>query len=236
MKELCYEADIIIHTADSAIDAFAVDSFLRILNNSGKTFVFTSGSAIFGKKENGELSNFQFREDFPLIPSLEMVQRVYINNAVLNAAKNNIRSIVIVPTMVYGDGLGLKKDSIQIPALVKLSKEKNSGIYIGKGENLWSNLHIRDLAELYVLAIEKVESGSLYFAENGFSNLKDIARTISEKYHLDSSKSIDISEAVNYFGKAGAIFGFASNSYCSSDKAKRELGWNPQFNNIHEFI
>lgn len=236
LKKLCDDADIIIHTADSADDAYALDSFLKILNNTGKTFVFTSGSAIFGNKENGEVCDFQFTEDFPLVPRLEMLQRVYINNAVLNAAKNNIRSIVIVPTMVYGEGLGLKKESIQIPALVNFSKSKNAGIYIEKGENIWSNIHIKDLAELYVSAIEKAKAGSIFYAENGSSNIKNIANTISEKYLLNPAKSIDINEAVNHFGQAGAHFGFASNSFCNADKARRELDWKPQYNNIHEFI
>jgi nucleoside-diphosphate-sugar epimerase len=236
LKDLCSKADIIIHTADSADDAFAVASFLKILENSGKTFIFTSGSAIFGNRENGELSEFCFTEDIPLEPRLEMVSRVYINNSILKAAKNNIKSIVIVPTMVYGEGLGLKKESIQIPALINFSKSKNAGIYIEKGENIWSNVHIRDLAELYVLAVEKAKAGSLFYAENGNSNMKNIANTISEKYHLNPTKSIRIAEAVDQFGQAGAYFGFASNSYCNADKAKAELGWEPQHNDIHEFI
>lgn len=236
LRKICIEADIVIHTADSADDAFAADSFLRILDNSGKTFVFTSGSAIFGNKEKGEACDFCFTEDIPLVPRLEMVQRVYINNAVLNSAKNNVRSIVIVPTMVYGQGLGLKKESIQIPALVKFSKSKNAGIYIEKGENIWSNVHISDLAELFFLAIENAKAGSLFYVENGSSNIKNIANKISEKYHLNLAESIDINEAVAYFGQAGAHFGFASNSFCNADKARRELNWKPVYKDILEFI
>uniref|UniRef100_UPI0024E1F64D NAD-dependent epimerase/dehydratase family protein n=2 Tax=unclassified Chryseobacterium TaxID=2593645 RepID=UPI0024E1F64D len=147
--------DAVIHTADSADDAYAADSFINALEGSGKTFIFTSGSAIFGGKENGEKNDFIFTEDFPLNPRLEMASRVLINNYVLQSAKKNIRSIVIVPTMVYGEGLGLKKDSIQLPALINLSKEKGFGVYFGKGENIWSNLHVEDLADMYVLALEK---------------------------------------------------------------------------------
>lgn len=77
--------------------------------------------------------DFQFTEDIPLSPRLEMSLRVNINKAVLQAAQKNIRSIVIVPTMAYGEGIGLKKESIQVPALVKFSIEKGKGIYIEKG-------------------------------------------------------------------------------------------------------
>ncbi|MCP1252989.1 NAD-dependent epimerase/dehydratase family protein [Elizabethkingia sp. HX XZB] len=234
--DICRDADVIIHTAESADDAYAATNFLKILEGTGKTFVFTSGSAILGGKENGEISDFQFTEDIPLSPRLEMSLRVNINKAVLQAAQKKIRSIVIVPTMVYGEGIGLKKESIQIPALVKISMKKGRGVYIEKGDNIWSNLHIEDLAELYVLAIEKAKSGALYYAENGASSIKEIANTISERYKLEQPESISIDEAIQHFGEAGAHFGFASNSYCNADKAKAELGWKPKFNNIHEYI
>ena len=140
--------DAVIHNADSADDAYAVDNFIKAMEGSHKTFIFTSGSAIFGGKENGKRSDFVYTEDFPLTPRLEMASRVLINNYVLQSVQKDIRSIVIVPTMVYGEGLGIKKDSIQIPALVNFSQKKGHGVYFGEGENIWSNLHIEDLADL----------------------------------------------------------------------------------------
>ncbi|MDC8101398.1 NAD-dependent epimerase/dehydratase family protein [Chryseobacterium rhizosphaerae] len=228
--------DAVIHTADSADDAYAADSFINALEGSGKTFIFTSGSAIFGGKENGEKNDFIFTEDFPLNPRLEMASRVLINNYVLQSAKKNIRSIVIVPTMVYGEGLGLKKDSIQLPALINLSKEKGFGVYFGKGENIWSNLHVEDLADMYVLALEKAKPGSIYYAENGSSTIKNLAEYISLHYKLQPAQSVSIQDAVDQFGPAGGYFGFASNSLCNSDKARTELGWTPQYKSIENFI
>lgn len=236
LKAAISQADAIIHTADSADDAYAADSFINALEGSGKTFIFTSGSAIFGGKENGEKSEFVYTEDVPLQPRLEMASRVLINNYVLQAAKKDIRSIVIVPTMVYGEGLGLKKDSIQLPALINFSKEKGFGTYFGKGENRWSNLHIEDLADLYVLALEKAKAGSLYYAENGSSTIRNLAENISRQYYLQPAQSVRIQEAVNTFGPAGGYFGFASNSLCNADKARTELGWKPQYQSIEKFI
>lgn len=230
------DIDAVIHNADSADDAYAVDNFIKALEGSQKTFIFTSGSAIFGGKENGQKSDFIFREDFPLQPRLEMASRVLINNYVLQSSNKAIRSIVIVPTMVYGEGLGIKKDSIQIPALINVSKEKGHGVYFGEGENIWSNLHIEDLADLYVLALEKANGGSIYYAENGSSSLKNIAENISRKYNLQPAESLNVQEAVDKFGPAGGYFGFASNSRCSSDKAKTELDWKPIYNSIENFI
>ncbi|WP_312287581.1 NAD-dependent epimerase/dehydratase family protein [Chryseobacterium gleum] len=228
--------DAVIHNADSADDAYAVDNFIKALEGSHKTFIFTSGSAIFGGKENGRRSDFVYTEDFPLTPRLEMASRVLINNYILQSVQKDIRSIVIVPTMVYGEGLGIKKDSIQIPALINFSQKKGHGVYFGEGENIWSNLHIEDLADLYVLALEKAKEGSIYYAENGASSLKNIAEIISKKYYLEPARSLSIQDAVDNFGPAGGYFGFASNSICSADKARTELGWKPVYNSIENFI
>lgn len=236
LKSAFSQADAVIHTADSADDAYAVDTIVNLLEGSGKAFLFTSGSAIFGGKENGEANPFVFTEDIPLSPRLEMASRVLINQYVLQAAQKNIRSVVIVPTMVYGDGLGLKKDSIQLPALISFAREKGYGVYFGKGENTWSNLHIEDLADLYVLALEKARPGSLYYAENGFSTLKNIAENISRRFGLQPARSVSVREAVSRFGPAGGYFGFASNSFCNADKARIELGWKPSHTAIEPFI
>lgn len=236
LRNAISNADAVIHNADSADDAYVADSIVNALEGSGKTFIFTSGSAIFGGKENGEKNDFVFTEDFPLQPRLEMASRVLINQHILQAAKKNIRSIVIVPTMVYGEGLGIKKNSIQLPALINFSKEKGFGVYFGKGENIWSNIHIEDLADLYLLALEKAKAGSLYYAENGSSNIKNLAEKISERFNLQPAQSVTVQEAVNTFGPAGGYFGFASNSLCNADKARTELNWKPQHHSIENFI
>lgn len=228
--------DAVIHNADSADDAYAVDNFIKALEGSHKTFIFTSGSAIFGGKENGKRSDFVYTEDYPLTPRLEMASRVLINNYVLQSVQKDIRSIVIVPTMVYGKGLGIKKDSIQVPALINFSQKKGHGVYFGEGENIWSNLHIEDLADLYVLALEKAKEGSVYYAENGSSSLKNIAEIISKKYNLEPARSLSVQDAVDNFGPAGGYFGFASNSICSADKARTELGWKPIYTSIENYI
>ncbi|WP_228464779.1 NAD(P)H-binding protein [Chryseobacterium antibioticum] len=87
LRSAIADTDAIIHTADSADDAYAADSIISSLEGTGKTLIFTSGSAIFGGKENGEKNDFAYTEDFPLSPRLEMASRVLINQYVLQSAK-----------------------------------------------------------------------------------------------------------------------------------------------------
>uniref|UniRef100_F4CED2 NAD-dependent epimerase/dehydratase domain-containing protein n=1 Tax=Sphingobacterium sp. (strain 21) TaxID=743722 RepID=F4CED2_SPHS2 len=236
LREESKKADAIIHAAD-ADDPYAIDTFLQALKGTDKTFIHTSGSSILGNKENGEKSNFIYTEDIPLDARFEKVHRVIINNHIIKSAQQRIRSIVIVPTMIYGEGLGLKKESIQIPMLLKLSKERGAGVHIESGENIWSNVHIEDLAELYLKVLEKAKAGSYFYAENGEPSLRDIALSISKRIGREGQlSSISMDEAVSHFGSEGAYFALGSNSRCSSDKARQLLGWTPNYSSIHDFI
>ena len=56
--------------------------------------------------------------------------------------------------------LGSPARSVQIPALVRQAKESGVPHYIGRGLSRWSNVHIADVAALYVLAAAKAPQGS----------------------------------------------------------------------------
>jgi len=230
-------ADAVINTATVA-DPFFIDTLTDTLKGTGKTLIHTSGSSILGDKSLGERSDFIYNEDIPVLPHLAKTLWVAINNHVLLAAKKGIRSMVIVPTMVYGKGLGIRKETIQLPFLYQLSLEKGMGIHIEKGENIWSNIHITDLGSLYVQMLEQGSAGSYYYAENGEASLKDIAREISKKMsQTEETLSIPINDAIAYFKNADLVhFGLASNSRCTSEKAKKTLNWQPKYSSIFDYI
>jgi hypothetical protein len=50
------------------------------------------------------------------------------------------KAVVICPTLVFGQGHGLHKESVQIPRLVDQSRKRGAGVYIGQGVNVWSNV------------------------------------------------------------------------------------------------
>jgi len=230
-------ADAVINTA-TVLDTFLIDNLINALKGTGKTLIHTSGSSILGDKAMGERSDFIYNEDIPLLPQIAKTLWVALNNHVRLSAKEGIRSMVIVPTMVYGRGLGLRKDSIQLPFLYQLSLEKGMGIHVEKGENIWSNIHIADLGNLYVSMLENGVAGGYYYAENGEANLKDIAKEISKQLGKgEETLSISINEAISYFKNADiAHFGLASNSRCTSAKAKQTLGWRPKYCTIFDYI
>jgi nucleoside-diphosphate-sugar epimerase len=130
--------------------------------------------------------------------------------------------------MIYGRGRGLQPDSDQIPKLTAISKQLGAGVYFGKGLNRYSNVHIDDLVDLYLLAIEKAPSGSFFFAENGDASFKEIAGLISHSLGLQGrTQSLDIEGVVKQYGEAGR-YGAGSNSRIQAVNARRTLGWQPR--------
>jgi len=235
LKTAAAEADAVIHTA-SHIDPYSIDVLLDTLKGTGKALIHTSGSSILGRKEYGAASSFVYTEDYPVAPRVERVAWTGINNHVLQAATAGIRTIVIIPTMVYGVGTGLHKDSIQLPLIWKNAVANGKGIYVEKGESIWSNVHVADLAELYLKALAKAPAGSAFYAENGEASFKEIAAAMSRKLGVQETLSLSMNEAISLFGADMAHYGLASNSRASSEKARQMLGWQPSINGIFDYI
>src|ERR1043165_616373 len=224
--EAARRADAVINAANSD-NPFVVHALLDALKGSGKALIQTSGSSVVGTYDNGEPSERVLDEDTPFAPEAEKAGRVAIDQSVLAAAKENVRSIVIRPTLIYGRGIGVAATSIQLPKLIDIAKKQGVPGHVGPGLNLWSNVHIADVADLFLLALDKAEAGSLFYAENGEASFKSVAESIGRMLGLgERTKSWTIGEAVDLLGP-GAYLSFGSNSRVRG-KRSRALGWKPQ--------
>lgn len=99
--------------------------------------------------------------------------------------------------------------------------------YIGKGEHVWSTVHIDDAVDGYVLALEKSPAGSSYYLENGEANFQAITASIGKLLGMQNS-SWNIAEAIAEWGPQASWFALGSNSRIRADKARRMLGWQPK--------
>lgn len=222
------EADAVIHAADADHTASVV-ILITALERTGKLFIHTSGTSIVADYADGEYAaSIPLSEDSYFDPVPFRRPRVDMNRYVREAAINKgIRSIVICPSMIYGRGRGLHPDSDQIPQLVEASKKAGAGIYLGKGLNVYSNVHIDDLVDLYLLVMERAAGGSFFYAENGVNSFKEIAEMISHSLGFEGKTfSMSVAEVTRNHGEAARL-GAASNSFVRAENARR-LGWNPQ--------
>ncbi len=238
------EADAVINAAH-ADHREAVETFLTALRGSGKVLIHTSGSSIIGDDARGMRSTTAiYSEDTPLLVDPRKQARRDIDLRVLNASKEGIRSSVIIPSLVYGEGSGVNKQSIQIPFLVSNAISQQAVQIVGVGLNVWSNVHIQDLAALYGRVLSGLSthsssgsiSGSHYFAENGESSFIEIAQAISKRLNITKIEQLSAEFAAEKWGEAKALFSLGSNSRVRAMRARNQLGWVPEHNSLTQWI
>ena len=207
---------------------FVVVVFLLVLEGTGKSFIHTSGSSIIAARAGGNGSNLVFHEDTPYRTLPERQGRLAVEQLVLSYGQRGVRTCVIRPTLIYGTGLGLHKNSVQVPRMLDLAISKGKALHIGAGENIWSNVHIDDVADLYLALLEKAPAGSLFYAENGECSMRAVAQAIRRLLgYGGNTESWPMAEALKEWG-ISAHATFASNSRVSALKARRMLDWKPK--------
>ncbi|XXX77486.1 NAD-dependent epimerase/dehydratase family protein [Sorangium sp. So ce134] len=234
LSERARAADVVVNAADMTHRG-AVEALIEGMAGANKTLVHTSGSSIVSEFGEGELSERVFEDDTPFSPDPPKVASVAVNRLVQGSARQGVRGVVICPPMIYGRGTGLKRDSIQVPALIRLSLAQQAGVYVGRGLNVWSNVHIDDLVDLYALVIARAQPGGFFFAEAGEARFLDIAAAISRMLGYGGrTVSWPIADAIAAFGEDAVRYSGASNSRVRAKRA-RGLGWAPKHTSmLHE--
>ena len=229
-------SDGVINTA-SADHLGAAQALIAGLEGSSKPLLHTSGSSVIGDDARGSRrSETVFDEDTPLVVQPMKQPRRDLDLLVLGAAAQGIRSAVICPSNVYGTGKGLNPNSVQIPFLAANARTHGAVQVVGAGLNVWSNVHIDDLVNLYLLALEKAPSGAFYFAENGEASFGQIGAAIATRLGLPGVQSLDPEVAAQRWGEAKAYFSLGSNSRVSATRARRELDWKPRHTSVIDWI
>ena len=121
-------SDAVINTANSDHSG-AVETFIKALQGSGKAFLHTSGSSIVGDDVLGDYESKQvYSDDTPFTPMEIRKERIALNNIVRKAGiESGIRAMVITPSMIYGEALGLPAVSDQLPKIMSISTRMEAG-------------------------------------------------------------------------------------------------------------
>ena len=112
-----------------------------------------------------------------------------------------------------------------VTSVIAIARDKGVCAYVGDGQTRWPAAHVRDVARLYRLAIEKAAPGAKYHAvaEEGVP-MRNIVETIGRRLKLPV-KSIAVEEAPAYFGWMAM---FATHDMpASSAQTRQRLGWEP---------
>jgi nucleoside-diphosphate-sugar epimerase len=229
-----------------AKDRDAVAVMTKALGDSRKPLIFTSGSAIFGVFTKGEASPTIFDEEHPVPlpasvfappeagvpqPLIEgfggsMTPRAETEMAVLKPA--GIRGIVIRPGLIYGEGKGY-----DLPNLIALARQHRAAPYLGTGGVKQGFVHIDDLIDLYVLALDRAPAGSMLHGVTDEIALGDLAQAASRLVGAQGrTESLSLMEM--YVRGGGRGVSLSVNKRLASDKTRQLVGWSPKRHDILE--
>ncbi|WP_017198085.1 NAD-dependent epimerase/dehydratase family protein [Arthrobacter sp. M2012083] len=221
LREAALAADAVVDTA-TADHAESTQVFLAALEGTNKKFIRTSGTGIYTDLAQGELNPTIYTEEVQHSPAEIVATRYATDLAVIDAASRGIHTVVLRPSMIFGDGA-----SEQLPLLIRQAITSGRSLYVGRGDNRWSNVYIADLAEAYFLALDKAPAGSAYNLAAGEARMGDIAETIARLVGLPAAESCTPDVAYQALGQRWVDVAISSNSRVDSAKARTELGWNP---------
>lgn len=219
-----------LHHVDAAIYAAqlmledeqkTISAMLDRLAGTGKGFIFTSGTGVLSQRTDGDWSEDTFAEDEPFVPSKYIGARKLTEDLVRDAATRDIRAFVVRPPLIWGNG-GCLAFAYFHDAFVK-----TGGVpYIGRGLNLYSNVHVEDLARVYELTFERGTPGALYHAVSGETNFRTIAQGVARELGVEAH-SVTFAESLEIWDKFTALIGLSICSRSRSPRARRDLGWAP---------
>ena len=220
-------ADAVINAAN-ADNPFAARVLVDALRGSGKRLVQTSGTTVIADTACGEAGGRVYTEDTPFEPLPEKAGRVATDRMVCEAANDGVHSVVICPSLIYGQGLGVRPHSPQIPAFIEMAKASGVPRHIGPGANIWSHVHIEDCADTYLLALERGPAGAFYYAEAGEAAMVDVNRAVGRLLGMgEATEALSMADAVRAWGPPMA-YAMGANVRVRADKARAMLGWTPQ--------
>ncbi len=241
LKEAAADSDGVIHVAHrqdllptGGMDAVAAAelaimlAYGEALEGTGKPLV-AAGSigspGILGRPATEEDPALPSRaEDKGTLRARNVVER-----AVVDLAERGVRSsIVRLPLIAHGttDNAGF------LPGLIALAKEKGFAGYPGDGMNSWNAVHVRDVASVFRLALEKGPAGRYWHAigDEG-TPFREIAEAISSRLGLPAvSVPVDALMLPGYFGVFTTVV--TLDLPASSLITRQTLGWEPAQPNL----
>ncbi|EWT00509.1 epimerase [Intrasporangium oryzae NRRL B-24470] len=213
------EVDAVVNLAtpsgDESVDSAAAAALLAPLEGTGRAYVYASGVWVLGPS-HGSVQD----ESTPTNPLDIVGYRPRIEQQVLGAASRGVRSVVVRPGIAHGRAGG-------IPALlVSLAAQHGAGLYVGEPAR-WPMVHVEDLADRFVAAVEGADPGALLHAvaEQGVDTT-EIAAAAAAAAGVDLVRSWPLPEAA---GALGAPFAqaLACDQVVSAAVTAGRLGWSP---------
>ena len=182
-----------------------------------RLFVYTSGVWVLGDTGDGVADE----ATAPNPPRL-VVKRLETEKIVLAANAGSVKTVVIRPGCVYGGSGSLTG------AWFQGAERDGAAPIVGDGMNRWSLVHVDDLADLYVRAVESGLGGEVFHAtDRSRATVRECAEAASRAAGARGKVvAVPVAEAAKAYG--GMAECLAMNQHVDSSKAVRLLRWQPR--------
>jgi nucleoside-diphosphate-sugar epimerase len=199
--------------ANCEMDRRAIETLGAALVGSDRPLIITSGTGM-GNAVPGQPATEEHFD--PSHPNPRVASE--LAGASMSARGVNV-SVVRLPQVHNRIKQGL------VTYAIAVAREKGVSAYVGDGLNRWPAAHVRDVARLYRLALEKREAGARYnaVAEEGVP-LRDIAEVIGRGLKVPVV-ALPAEQVAGHFGWLAAFIGWDLRA--SSAQTQARLGWHP---------
>ncbi|MFK4808738.1 NAD-dependent epimerase/dehydratase family protein [Devosia sp. ZW T5_3] len=222
ISDILPQVDAVIHIAVglprgvTETDFAFTDKLIQGLAGTGKPLIMTSGLGVYAG-----IADAYVDETTPLAPAIEMqAMRVKLEDRVLAASAQDIRSIVLRPAHVYGQGGA----GTLVRTLLGAAAESKKGAFIGDGIVPVSTVHVDDLVAAYIAALDRGRGGQLYNLVSDRVYMRDLAKAVSHATGGNGDTvSLTAQEAQSKWGPIAALYG--ASPIISGTRAIVELGW-----------
>lgn len=222
LRDVMSEHDALVHLAvdyglGPPADLEAIEAMLAAAGHAGRAMsvIYTSGVWVVGE------SRTPASESVPLVrPAQAVAWRPAHEKRVLEAATDRLASAVIRPGIVYGGG----RRGLVSPWFEEALRD-GAASFVGTGDQRWAFVHVRDLAALYRLVVERRGRGVFHGVDGASPAVRDAAAAASRAAGKGAVRAVPIEEARRKLGPVADAL--ATDQVIVSARAG-EVGWAPR--------
>src|SRR5205823_5596497 len=126
--------------------------------------------------------------------------------------------IVVRPGLIYGHAGGVVQDM-----LVPMAARIGAGVYIGEKGVRWAAVHVDDLARLYLAVARLAAPGTAWNGTSETDTVDELAMAVGDGKAVSWPVDIPPPEEI---AQIAPLLRFDQD--VSSEKTRREMGWEPE--------
>lgn len=121
-----------------------------------------------------------------------------------------------------------KRDAGFVAQMIQAARKNGTSLYIGNGENRWSAVHVLDVAELFVLAVETCPNRTILHGTGETDiTFKSIAEAIGRGVRVPAKSETDGKVLEGHCGRLAGLIGL--DIPVDNQETKRVTGWMPKY-------